>query len=220
MKFFWTIILSLCISGQALATAQQPDYIIYKGKKYPMFSNPLEAYFEAHPEQKPQPTIISTALWRGYIATFEVKDGELRVKDIEIYYTDTSTADPFGSTSLKSVMDEVFPNQEIVKVDWFTGLLVIPRGRMLQYVHMGYGSTFSKYTILEIKEGCLTNEKKFRHRQYQQFKKRQFKAYKKTEAYRRTKEELMAEGRDEEFIDRFLEQFIISYTSTILADHP
>ena len=37
-----------------------------------------------------------------------------------------------------------------VLADWYTGVLVIPRGRQVSYVHMGYGSTYERYVLLEV----------------------------------------------------------------------
>jgi hypothetical protein len=80
------------------------------------------------------------------VATFEVKNNELYVKDIEIEIRDT-TVKSFA-TKWKSVLNEVFPSQSDIKVDCLTGLLVLPHGKLVNYVHMGYGSTYKRYILL------------------------------------------------------------------------
>lgn len=135
-QLFLVFILAL-FPVKLFATAQVPDRIIWEGKTYSLLCNPLGPYFQEYPDKRPQGG-FSTALWRGYVATFEIINNQL-------YLTEIIT-DPFAeyredSISLqKNLVEEIFPGQKKVKVDWFTGLLVIPRGRMINYVHMGYSS--------------------------------------------------------------------------------
>ena len=166
MKYIFLVILILFISCNASATAQMPDKIIYKGKEYALHSNPMEEYFEKYPDKKPKRGIMSTALWRGYVAIFEVKDNQLLLKDIKIMVENESLKDKF-STKWESVMMEIFPNQATIKIDWITGLLIIPHGKLVNYVHMGYGSTYENYILLEISKGELQKEKKFGYKEYE-----------------------------------------------------
>ncbi len=43
-----------------------------------------------------------------------------------------------------------------VFASWYNGDLRIPRGKRLQYVHMGYGSVFEKELMVEIRKGMVT----------------------------------------------------------------
>jgi hypothetical protein len=180
MKTFLPLILTLFLGLNVFATAQYPDKIIYNGKEYSLHSNPLEVYFEKYPHKRPQDGIMSSALWRGYVATFEVKDNQLFLKDIEIEYRDTSSKESYPY-KWRSVMKEVFPDQKDVKIDWLTGLLVIPHGKLVNYVHMGYGSTYKNYILLEVDKGDLKKEKQFKYKEYEKFKERQFQKFKKTD---------------------------------------
>ena len=83
MKKVLFLLITVSVALNAFGTAQMPDKIIYKGRTYNLYSNPLEGYFERYPDRRPSEGIVSTALWRGYIATFEVKDGRLMVLDVE-----------------------------------------------------------------------------------------------------------------------------------------
>lgn len=195
------------------ATAQYPDKLIYNGKEYALHTNPLEFYFEKHPDKKPKTEVMSTALWRGYVATFEIEEGQLYVKDVQIQVWRKNGED----VAWRSVIKDIFPDKE-VKAGWFTGLLVLPYGKLVNYVHMGYGSTYKNYLILEINEGNLQQEKQFNYKKYEQFKEEQFAEFKKTEEYRRLVEELSKEGDNSpEFIDSFLKDFVVQYTSKILT---
>src|SRR5258708_1927819 len=117
------------------------------------------------PDKIPKGGVQSTALWRGYVATFEVKDSQLFLKDIAVEIWDDS-AGQSSKTKWKSVMNEVFASQEVVKIDWFTGLLVIPYGKLINYVHMGYGSAFENYYLLEFEKGDFKRSKQFDHKNY------------------------------------------------------
>ncbi|RAI97698.1 hypothetical protein LX64_05002 [Chitinophaga skermanii] len=215
MKPLITFFLTILFTTGAFATAQYPDKLIYKGKEYDLQSNPLENYFEQHPESRPKGDTWSTALWRGYIATFEVRDETLYLKDIEVMVFDSITKD----TKFQSVVKKVFPGQTNMKIDWVTGILVLPYGKLVNYVHMGYGSTYEKYILLEVDKGVVKKDIYLNNEQYETFKYKQFLAFKKTEEYRQLKTSLQQkEGMTDESIDDFLKSFIIGYSSRILAD--
>jgi hypothetical protein len=176
----------------------------------------MENYFVQYPDKRPEGG-MSTALWRGYVATFEIKDNQLYLNDIEVMNGYTLNDKGYSVTTWKSVLNEVFPNQELIKIDWMTGLLVIPYGEMVNYVHMGYGSTYTNYILIEIDKGNLKRVKKFKYKQYEKFKEKQFQAFKKTEEYEKMKTDFKKEDNyDEKFVDSFLRSFVIEYTSKIL----
>ena len=213
--FFALLLLS---ATNLFATAQYPDKIIYNGKEHMLHSNPMEAYFKKFPDKRPETEIMSSALWRGYVATFEFVDKALFLKDIQIQFTEKSEKSSFNP-KWKSVISEVVPEKERLKIDWLTGILVLPYGEVVNYVHMGYGSTYENYILLEVAGGELKNTKEFGYKEYEKFKERQFQAFKKTEEYKKAFEDLRKEGdRTPEFIDSFLRDFVIEYTSKILVD--
>ena len=216
-RLLLTIILTLFSGLNVFATAQFPDKINYNGKEYNLNSNPLEVYFEKNPNKRPKSEVRSSALWRGYVATFEIIDNQLFLKDIEIQYRDT-TSKGSNNSNWKSVLNEVFADQKNIQVDWYTGLLVLPQGKVVNYVHMGYGSTYQHYTILELNKGVLTQEKQFKSKAYEKFKEKQFQVFKQTEDYNKMKSDLLQKGNSEEFIDSFLRSYVTEYTSKILTD--
>ncbi|MEY2652318.1 MAG: hypothetical protein RLZZ321_1411 [Bacteroidota bacterium] len=216
-RLLLTIIFTLFSGLKVFATAQFPDKINYNGKEYNLNSNPLEVYFEKNPNKRPKSEVRSSALWRGYVATFEIIDNQLFLKDIEIQYRDT-TSKGSNNSNWKSVLNEVFDDQKNIQVDWYTGLLVLPQGKVVNYVHMGYGSTYQHYTILELNKGVLTQEKQFKSKAYEKFKEKQFQVFKQTEDYNKMKSDLLQKGNSEEFIDSFLRSYVTQYTSKILTD--
>ena len=158
-----SIILLIAQSQNLFATAQYPDNIIFEGKEYMLHSNPMEEYFEKYPDKRPSGGIMSTALWRGYVATFIVKDNELYLKDIEIEVPDEKSKESYAY-KWKSVIKDLVVEGEELKINWITGILVIPHGEMKNYVHMGYASTYSKYILLEVEKGIVNKSKKLKYK--------------------------------------------------------
>lgn len=217
-KILLILVVILLGTVNLFATAQYPDKIFYNGKEYALHSNPMEEYFQKFPDKKPKSGIISSALWRGYVATFEIADNSLYLKDIDILVS-KKTKDNSFETEWKSVLSEVVPDNKKLKIDWFTGLLVLPFGEIVNYVHMGYGSTYENYILLEIDKGDFKLSKEYDYKGYERFKERQFQAFKKTEEYKKLIEDMKKKGDyDEKFADSFLRSFITSYTSKILVD--
>ena len=90
----------------------------------------MQQYFEKHPDKHPSRSetarntlivTISSALARGYIATYEVRNGQLFLKDIEINHWLDKSKEP----TTKSVMKEVFPDGKPLKIDWLSGTFVL-----------------------------------------------------------------------------------------------
>lgn len=217
MKSPFIIILTLFAVLNVFATAQYPDKLIYNGIEYNLQSNPLEIYFQKNPDKRPKGTIISSALWRGYVATFEIIDKELFLKDIQINYEDSASKET-NDYKWKSVINEVFPQITKIKIDWLSGLLVVPQGKLVNYVHLSNGSTYENYLLLEFNKGNLRSEKKFNHEDYVVFKEKQFQAYKLTSEYKKIKSDLKKDGDSNKFIESFLRNYVSEYTTIIPAD--
>ena len=211
------ILFSLDLRADEFLTAQIPDRITYEGKEYALNSNPLEPFFEKYPEKRPQ--FSSTALWRGYIAHFEIIEGQLFVTDLFNYggYTD---AKGNYKTKLISIFKTVFPKTDKYKIDWYTGILIVPYGKLVQYVHMGYSSTYSKYILLEIENGNFNEARRYRNKEFVAFKKRQFEVFKKTDEYKKLYKELKEQDAygDDSFIISFISDYVTNYTSKFLAE--
>lgn len=130
------------------ATAQFPDILIYEGKTLDLFSNPLESYFsKKHPKPAELLRAKCTANWRGYVATWKIENGFLFL---------TEVVEGSCNPNAKSIFSKIFPNQKApIQATWFTGTLRVPQGKELDYVHMGYESTYEEDLFLEIKNGEL-----------------------------------------------------------------
>lgn len=169
-----------------IATAQSGDWLLLNGKKVSIQTNPLEPFLDQNPEARPRSGFVSTANWRGYNATWQVKDQRLMLIDIET--VDDITKSDYGKSfkvELRSVMSTVFPGRKDVFADWFTGHVVIPDGELVEYVHMGYASTYEKYLILRLEKGIVTRRWTVDNAGFLRFRDAQFEKFKRTEEYQR-----------------------------------
>lgn len=126
-------------------TAQAHENLIYEGEETSMAScPPLPAGHprvvalpqgESRSREVLPPVIGSTACWRGYIGSWEVRDGRLYLTGVQGRY-------------------EVL-GDEPVPADWFSGVLRVPRGELLRYVHMGFESVYERDLYVKVEAGTV-----------------------------------------------------------------
>jgi hypothetical protein len=125
-------------------TAQVSDKIIIGGHGLPLHrlpSIPNGAPWLLNTELKEIPgdhLFGSTACRRGYIATWELRDGKLYLIDIK------------GRLGLTGD-SPIFAN-------WVTDTLIIPRGDLLEHFHAGFGGTWEKEQRIKVVEGLVESE--------------------------------------------------------------
>ena len=133
-------------------TAQKGDIIIIKGKKYHLACEPFEDFTDEITGIKPKFRMQTTACWRGYIATWKIVRNILYLTQIEGELLDNR----------KVNLETLFPDSNgKVIAKWFTGVLYIPMGPLLEYVHMGYQSVYSTLLIIAIQKGNVVGQKSF-----------------------------------------------------------
>lgn len=127
-------------------TAQFAERLLYQGENYAMCTNPLTDYFELGGDQ-PRFVATSTALWRGYIGSWEIVDKRLYLVALEGVLQGGASA----------TLETVFPGfPDRVFAHWYSGTVRLPRGELLNYVHGGYASTFEMDILLDFERGILT----------------------------------------------------------------
>lgn len=188
---FLIVVLSSAYSLAARATTQSPDLFSKDGKEYQIMTYPLERFFDKHPEKRPKVQNPSTDLWRGYIASFEIKDNKLFVKDIKIK---TCFSKEKGFT-FKSVMSDIFPSEQTRWANWYSGYLIVPKLKPFPYIHEGYPNWNLVFTI---ENGVVLEETRMTDSQFEAFQRELFERYKKTRAYMTTLQEVLAEQSQEE----------------------
>ena len=115
----------------------------------PMCTEPLGHYFELGGKAPAFDDWSCTALWRGYVGTWEIVDSRLYLVDLTGTLADGSQA----------TLATIFPDHpKRVFAHWFTGTLRIPEGKILSYVHMGYGSSYERDHLIHVTDGVVTSE--------------------------------------------------------------
>lgn len=134
--------------------AQLPDRILLNGEMMELFSNPLEQYWIRFDKKRPPFYPLPNCL-RGYVASWELKDNILHLRDIDGNYEKRTLF--FGIETARYAIKTLFPRAKNrpVKANWFSGKLRIPRGKMTIYNHEEYGSRFEKEIIITIEKGTV-----------------------------------------------------------------
>ncbi len=127
-------------------TAQAREILLYAGEEYGMATEPLNAYFGSL-NKLPEFISPNTGCWRGYYGSWEIRDNKLILTSLRAYIKDYKMVG----------MDYLFPGQTEVFASWFSGIIKIPHGEMLEYVHSGYDSKFEKDRYLIFEEGILVD---------------------------------------------------------------
>jgi hypothetical protein len=200
--------------GAAMATAQQPDRIVIAGERHALLSNPFEQYRRQHPgldlqqQEGADVVCMHSANHRGYIATFRIQDGQLLLDDIVMPACE--------GTEAKSLRHALFGTDKAVSAAWFTGILVVPAGERIEYVHLGYGSMYERYRLHRVENGRVVETTTMQIDAYRRYRERQFRSHRATQAYREALASMLAEGDwTEEGAERFLFSVDTDYATDI-----
>ncbi|WP_329805604.1 hypothetical protein [Flavobacterium facile] len=162
------------------ATEQMPDYLIIGKDTISLISNPLKKYFESNPLRDKETQIVSTNLWRGYVAYFKFEDNKLVVENIyeeqEIINSD--------KTHFVSIYKEIFGEKINFECNFYSGILVGYSGEITERMKPGFWDIYEKYKLFEITNGRINNNLEFNDKEFIKYKTKYFKQFKKTEAYK------------------------------------
>lgn len=177
------LVLALAVPTFVQATSQAPDVVIVKGTSYSLFTNPLTPYLFDHPGLLPESAVEMSNNWRGYIAEWEFRSGQLVLVDVSVLFRQDPQYGVSARNRYQSVFSEMFPHQETVLADWYTGHLIIPTGKLVNYVHSGYGSTYTSYAIARVANGTITKIWSTDLKGFKSFREAQFNKFRKTDEY-------------------------------------
>ena len=127
-------------------TAQIHEILILDGEKTSMMACPplprrhpriLEAGADRARDKPDDSFIFSTACWRRYQGTWEIKDDQFYLVGLR------------GRFQLGA--------GEPIRADWVSGILCVPRGELLEYVHMDFESVYEQELHIEIERGRVVN---------------------------------------------------------------
>ena len=124
-------------------TAQAHEKLIIDGEQTSMAYCPPLPSDDPRIEHNPS-GIMSTWCWRGYVGTWEIANDKFYLMDL--------------SGDLRLTVGPLLAN-------WFTGVLRVPRGERLHYVHMGFGSVYEEELHIKIDRGNIVRTKVISNRE-------------------------------------------------------
>ncbi len=134
--------------------AQLPDIIVINGVRQELYSNPLEQYWIVKKIRRPffQATSICK---RGYVATWEIIDRHLVIKDIEGQFEKRYLLfwKKICSFSIRDIFKKYSVKDTIAT--WYTGKIRVPIGKRIVYAHQDYESRFEQEMILTVDHGKI-----------------------------------------------------------------
>lgn len=123
-------------------TAQVPEILLCGGDRLAMtFCPPLPKQHprvvkkEGNRRDSESFLLSSTACWRRYQGTWEIQDRSFLLVALSGAWTLMGT--------------------EPLLADWFSGVLRVPRGKQVKYVHMGFASVFEEELHIGVREGVV-----------------------------------------------------------------
>lgn len=132
-------------------TAQVKEKLYIDGVEYGMATEPLKPYLEKL-DSKPKFSILNTGCWRGYVGKWELLNNQLYI--IEFF-----SQIEIDNEIVEVGLDYLFPDNEKVFANWFSGSISLPHGKITKYVHAGYATEHEKLLFLEFNNGVLINYK-------------------------------------------------------------
>jgi len=134
-------------------TAQTPEVLIHRGQELALYAQPLYDRLTRIPKAK-RPIFAppSTSCWRGYVGTWEIRDGVLTLIALQGWLKR-------GDEVVDASLDLAFPKAKgALAATWFTGAVECVEGRMLRYVHAGFASTYERHRIFVFEKGRIVGE--------------------------------------------------------------
>lgn len=192
MKRVLMLLISVFVSCGLQATQQEPEKFYWKGKQSSIYNKEfLRDYLENNKIEIPDQYANSTALWRGYIGTYSIVDNFLTLKDIEVYKFNNTVKDYY----LVSIYDKLPGRMKNLRIDWYSGLLILPYGEMIESDDYYLGYAYPHYFVFEISKGKVIKYFDFTLKEFQHFENVQFNAYKKTEQYKKQRAAFLEQQR-------------------------
>ena len=176
------VVVAGLLPSLSLATAQEPDLLVIDGKTVALETNPLSSLIKSGTIKLPEPDEQWSSNWRGYVAKWELREDRLILKELTVLLLPPG-AKPEADAAPTNVLQTVFDGKDEVPANWYTGTLVLPRGDIINYVHMGYGSTYERYTVLRINSGQLVSHEDLSADQFMTLRKQRFAEYQRTPEY-------------------------------------
>ena len=131
-------------------TAQVGETLLINGEEHEIFNEPLRFLFALMGRQPPF-IANSTACWRGYVGTWEIRGERLYLIGIEASLMDGEPAS----------LETIFPGSpNRMFAHWYSGTLNVPLGELLEYEHIGYARVHEETLEIKVERGVVVSQKR------------------------------------------------------------
>ena len=134
-------------------TAQASDILIYKENEHALVTYPFDAYIKLKGIKF---TWTQTDNYAGYLARWEIVEDKLWLIGLA---GNLVISDVPPRRAKRIDMQYLFPNQERVFAEWFSGEILLRDGEMLHSVHSGHAQIYERDIYMNFEEGKLISEK-------------------------------------------------------------
>ena len=188
----------------ARATAQESDLILVDGESYALNTNPLTPKLLAMGWKPPANLVRSSSNWRGYVAEWKIEQSQLVLVNVTV-----ETMEGDDHSLRYSIREDLFPATPRVVAEWYSGALIIPDGEMVEYVHMGYGTSYDHYQVLRVSAGQVVEHLQMTGEEFEAYRQKKFEAFSRTQEFKDALEKLKKQysGVSEEQHIQFLMEF-------------
>ena len=129
-------------------TLQIAEKLIYKDVEFYIGTYPLETYLA---EKQICFNWESSTCWRGYYGTWLIEDDKLFLIDLSATIIKDYGMWKWPFEYVEVGLDYLFPNQDKVFAEWFSGKIHLPYGNMIP----SYFRIYEKNIVLEFVSGKL-----------------------------------------------------------------
>jgi hypothetical protein len=155
-------------------TWQVQDKLIYNSEIHFLEEEILEYIIGDNMDLKPNTNSISSDCWRGYVATFEIVNFELLLKNISMDSSDYEK-EKFLST--------LFSDPNKMKLSKLNCILILYKNKLKGNYNSVSLNIYETYELLEIKNGNLNDYKLYNHEDYINFRNEQFEYFMITDEF-------------------------------------
>ena len=152
------------------ATGQSGDIIYLEGEEWVLMAKPIaqdsllrERVWEFLPENR----TFSTNNWSGYTAFWEVSDGYIYLRQMEVAVYDKvrkkKSTMVYEANDLQELFASYFKEGKI-QATWFSGELRAGKGNVVRYVHTGFERNMETERVLTVLNGKVLNTKTYTYR--------------------------------------------------------
>ena len=178
MKRFLLIILCVLLACPfSWGTGQEGDVLVLDGEEWALLGAPLERLDSLtyhHLRYILGWESRSTGNWRGYVAYWSVSDGMLCLEKVVRYDEDLIEAGVEGLVAETVAVEcdygticgilERYVKDGKVCASWFSDEMIAGKGRLVRYVHMGFGRDYEEEIVVSVSQGMVSLSQIYQNR--------------------------------------------------------